>query len=160
MLYLAEFQARNYYSIKLLQSIVSHPVKHKAVYFVGCYIWLNPPSSSEKCSLPCSQTSRLLSDLPCANPSLCCSPILSHLDWHWSQATTLLPSPISLHAWEGVCSLFWPDFARKGVDKICSLLFHILSWSSCWKCLKSYSWQQNPRFTVSSNRTGRSRMCP
>lgn len=35
VLYLAELQAKKYYGIKLLQSIMIHPVKHLAMYFVG-----------------------------------------------------------------------------------------------------------------------------
>lgn len=37
MLYLAELDARKYYGIKLLQSIVIHPVKCMAIYVMNFF---------------------------------------------------------------------------------------------------------------------------
>lgn len=56
-------------------------------------------------------------------------PVLYYLDQHWSQAITLLPSPMPLHTWKSACSLFWPDFAREGVDKGGHILCHSTFWA-------------------------------
>lgn len=139
----------------LLQSIVIHPVKRMAVYFTGFLYLVTSFILVEKWSLHCSWTSRLLSYLLCANQSLLFPNfILSGL-------TLISGKYLSTGSHSSSClercslPLLCPDFSRKGVDKGLSLLLHILSWTSCWKCLKSSSWQHlTPRFILSSDRTG------
>lgn len=51
MLYLAELDARKYYGIKLLQSIVIHPVKCMAMYVMNFFYLVTSFSLIEKWSL-------------------------------------------------------------------------------------------------------------
>lgn len=51
MLYLAELDARKYYGIKLLQSIVIHPVKCTAMYVMNFFYLVTSFSLIKKWSL-------------------------------------------------------------------------------------------------------------
>lgn len=153
VLYLAELDAREYYGIVIAKHCDSSSKMHGYVrheFLLFSYSLLQPHREVIPAFI-CSWTSRLLNDVLCAHQSL----VVPQFYPFWTDT-----DPRQLLFYHLPFLVLAPSSSLTSLEKvlksICSLLFHILSWSSCSKYLKSYSWQHwTPRFMLSSDRTGR-----
>lgn len=115
VLYLSELDARKYYGIKLLQSIVIHPVKCMAIASWISFNYILQPHREVVPAFANEPPGHCV-------PINLWFPILSFLNWYWSQAITLLQSPVP-HASPSSDLTLLEKVLKKG---------HVFGYSTFW----------------------------
>lgn len=124
VLHFAELDARKYYGIKLLQSIVIHPVKCMATYIMNFFYLVTSFSLIEKWSL------HLLMNLRATKWSAVCQSIFGCSQFYpfWTDT-----DPRQLPFYNLPFLVLAPSsdltLLEKVLKRTCFWLFHILSWS-------------------------------